>query len=75
MPLLSLRSWYSILDQIQNCQCPTIYICQITVEDGSEKEVQVMVLTVAGSRKQPARLNKSLHNHRSITWNYTGFDA
>ena len=44
MLLLSLRSWYSIrdktiysLDQIQNCQCPTIPICQVTAGDGSEK--------------------------------------
>jgi hypothetical protein len=41
-------------------QCPTISMCQVIVKDGSKK-VRVMDLTVAGSRKQPIRLNKSLY--------------
>jgi len=40
-------------------------MCQVIVEDGSEKG-QETDLTVAGSRKQPTRLNKSLYNYRRI---------
>jgi len=43
-------------------------MCQVIVEDGSEKG-QKTDLTVAGSRKQPTRLNKSLYNYRRIRRN------